>query len=55
MLTNLFTIVYKLICVFQSYINCKNVDYTSERAETFYDIQLNITGRGNSKLFIITL
>jgi len=28
-----------------SYIRCKNVDYTSSRAETFYDIQLNIKGQ----------
>ncbi|XP_050425413.1 ubiquitin carboxyl-terminal hydrolase 7 isoform X1 [Adelges cooleyi] len=30
-----------------SYINCKNVDYTSKRTETFYDIQLNIKGKKN--------
>lgn len=35
--------------VFQSYINCKNVDYTSKRTETFYDIQLNIKGKKNSE------
>ena len=28
-----------------SYIRCKNVDYTSSRTETFYDIQLNIKGQ----------
>lgn len=32
-----------------SYIRCKNVDYTSNRTETFYDIQLNIKGKKNSK------
>lgn len=32
-----------------SYIKCKNVDYTSTRQETFYDIQLNIKGKKNSK------
>lgn len=32
-----------------SYIKCKNVDYTSTRLETFYDIQLNIKGKKNSK------
>lgn len=37
------------IMCFQSYINCKNVDYTSKRTETFYDIQLNIKGKKNSK------
>lgn len=31
-----------------SYIRCKNVDYTSTRSETFYDIQLNIKGKKNS-------
>ncbi|XP_018335217.1 ubiquitin carboxyl-terminal hydrolase 7 isoform X2 [Agrilus planipennis] len=30
-----------------SYIRCKNVDYTSTRTETFYDIQLNIKGKKN--------
>lgn len=30
-----------------SYIKCKNVDYTSTRLETFYDIQLNIKGKKN--------
>ena len=28
-----------------SYIRCKNVDYTSSRTETYYDIQLNIKGQ----------
>lgn len=32
-----------------SYIKCKNVDYGSTRLETFYDIQLNIKGKKNSK------
>lgn len=32
-----------------SYIKCKTVDYTSTRLETFYDIQLNIKGKKNSK------
>ena len=27
-----------------SFIRCKNVDYTSSRTESFYDIQLNIKG-----------
>lgn len=37
-----------------SYIKCKNVNYTSTRLETFYDIQLNIKGKKNStySLFI---
>ncbi|VVC40693.1 Peptidase C19, ubiquitin carboxyl-terminal hydrolase,TRAF-like,MATH/TRAF domain,Ubiquitin specific [Cinara cedri] len=30
-----------------SYINCKNVDCTSTRTETFYSIQLNIKGKKN--------
>ncbi|XP_040571278.1 ubiquitin carboxyl-terminal hydrolase 7 [Lepeophtheirus salmonis] len=30
-----------------SYIKCKNVDYTSSRTESFYDIQLNIKGKKN--------
>ncbi|CAH0563456.1 unnamed protein product [Brassicogethes aeneus] len=30
-----------------SYIRCKNVDYSSTRTETFYDIQLNIKGKKN--------
>lgn len=33
-----------------SYIRCKNVDYSSTRSETFYDIQLNIKGKKNSAL-----
>lgn len=32
-----------------SFIKCKNVSYTSSRQETFYDIQLNIKGKRNSK------
>ncbi|KAL5273891.1 USP7 family protein [Megaselia abdita] len=31
----------------KSYIKCKNVDCTSNRLETFYDIQLNIKGKKN--------
>lgn len=38
-----------------SYIRCKNVDYSSTRSETFYDIQLNIKGKKNSKFFNIYL
>ncbi|XP_049818632.1 ubiquitin carboxyl-terminal hydrolase 7 isoform X1 [Aethina tumida] len=30
-----------------SYIRCKNVNYSSTRTETFYDIQLNIKGKKN--------
>ncbi|XP_058793308.1 ubiquitin carboxyl-terminal hydrolase 7 [Phymastichus coffea] len=30
-----------------SFIKCKNIDYTSTRMETFYDIQLNIKGKKN--------
>ncbi|KAJ8665663.1 hypothetical protein QAD02_007325, partial [Eretmocerus hayati] len=30
-----------------SFIKCKNIDYTSKRVETFYDIQLNIKGKKN--------
>lgn len=36
-----------------SYIKCKNVDYGSTRLETFYDIQLNIKGKKNSKCLTI--
>lgn len=32
-----------------SFIKCKDIDYTSSRQETFYDIQLNIKGKRNSK------
>lgn len=35
-----------------SFIKCKNIDYTSRRVETFYDIQLNIKGKKNSKFLI---
>lgn len=45
-----------------SFIKCKHVDYTSSRAETFYDIQLSVKGKRNilesfkvSVLFISTL
>ena len=34
---------------FQSYIKCKHVDYMSSRTEPFYDIQLNVKGKKNSK------
>ncbi|KAF7994192.1 hypothetical protein HCN44_011461 [Aphidius gifuensis] len=30
-----------------SYIKCKNIEYSSTRVETFYDIQLNIKGKKN--------
>ncbi|KAG8040566.1 hypothetical protein G9C98_002562 [Cotesia typhae] len=30
-----------------SFIKCKNINYTSTRVETFYDIQLNIKGKKN--------
>lgn len=33
----------------QSYIQCKHVDYRSERIEDYYDIQLSIKGKKNSK------
>lgn len=36
-----------------SYIRCKNVDYSSTRSETFYDIQLNIKGKKNSKYYTL--
>lgn len=35
----------------QSFIKCKNVNYESKRSETFYDIQLNVKGKKNSKFF----
>ena len=38
-------IFFSLTFVFQSYIKCKNVDYGSQREETFFDIQLNIKGK----------
>ena len=34
----------------QSYIQCKEVDYRSDRREDYYDIQLSIKGKKNSKL-----
>lgn len=34
-----------------SFIRCKSVNYQSRRIETFYDIQLNIKGKKNSKFF----
>lgn len=33
-----------------SFIKCKNVNCTSTRVETFYDIQLSVKGKNNSKL-----
>lgn len=33
----------------QSYIQCKEVDYRSDRREDYYDIQLSIKGKKNSK------
>lgn len=36
-----------------SFIKCKNIDYKSTRVETFYDIQLNIKGKKNSKYIYI--
>ena len=38
-----------------SYIKCKNVEYTSTRIETFYDIQLNIKGKRNSMFYGIII
>lgn len=38
-----------------SFIECKHVSYASTRLETFYDIQLNIKGKQNSKCFKIFL
>lgn len=32
-----------------SFIKCKNVNCTSTRVETFYDIQLSVKGKNNSK------
>lgn len=32
-----------------SYIQCKEVDYRSDRREDYYDIQLSIKGKKNSK------
>lgn len=42
-------LILPLFSVFQSYIQCKNVDYKSTRHETYYDIQLNIKGKKNSE------
>lgn len=36
--------------LFQSYIKCKNVDYGSQREETFFDIQLNVKGKKNGMI-----
>lgn len=35
-----------------SYIKCKNVNVSSTRVETFYDIQLNIKGKKNSEFIL---
>lgn len=35
-----------------SYIKCKNVNVSSTRVETFYDIQLNIKGKKNSEYLL---
>lgn len=35
-----------------SFIKCKNVNCTSTRLETFYDIQLSVKGKNNSKLLL---
>lgn len=43
------SIKYLVWFLFQSFIECKNIDYKSTRVETFYDIQLNIKGKKNSK------
>lgn len=36
----------------KSYIKCKNVDFESSREESFYDVQLNVKGKQNSKSII---
>lgn len=36
----------------KSYIKCTDVDYESSREEAFYDIQLNIKGKNDSKQLI---
>lgn len=33
----------------KSYIKCKHVDFESSREESFYDVQLNVKGKPNSK------
>ena len=38
-----------------SYIKCKNVNVSSTRVETFYDIQLNIKGKKNSEYIYIII
>lgn len=38
-----------------SFIKCKNVNCTSSRSETFYDIQLSVRGKKNSKCLIAEL
>lgn len=39
-------------CLLQSYIQCKEVDYRSDRREDYYDIQLSIKGKKNSECHI---
>ena len=38
-----------------SFIKCKNVNCTSTRVETFYDIQLSVKGKNNSEFRIFIL
>ena len=33
----------------KSYVRCKNVDFESNRVESFYDLQLNIKSKANGK------
>lgn len=35
-----------------SFIKCKNVNCSSTRVETFYDIQLSVKGKNNSQSFL---
>lgn len=39
------------VLALQSYIQCKHVDYRSERIEDYYDIQLSIKGKKNSEYY----
>nr|XP_029135728.1 ubiquitin carboxyl-terminal hydrolase 7-like [Labrus bergylta] len=43
----LFQLYSDLAHIFESYIQCKHVDYRSERIEDYYDIQLSIKGKKN--------
>lgn len=45
--------MFVCVCVLQSYIQCKHVDYRSERIEDYYDIQLSIKGKKNSKYSLL--